>query len=172
MGVCMAEGHGVVEGIDPNGSVAQWNSAGPPESQVSLGDRIDGFKVKGRSLQKLINGDELSKVKSRAVVLQLVKPTIYTVKGKAPYGLGTRRKPNTDKTFYVVGNVYPEGSIEKWNNENPDMCVCWRRCKRGKWGQRFGCRGAKYVGKGPRRREGARDFSLSSQGVKWGFAHV
>merc|ERR1712137_1457214 len=172
MGVCMAEGHGVVEGIDPNGSVAQWNSAGPPETQVSLGDRIDGFKVKGRSLQKLINGDELSKVKSRAVVLQLVKPSIYTVKGKAPYGLATRRKRNTDKTFYVVSNVYPAGSIEKWNNENPDMCVSVGDIVREVNGVKGSGRGARYVVNRPRRRERACDFSLPSQGVKLGFAYV
>merc|ERR1712007_122891 len=94
-----------------------------PENQVALGDRIDGFKVKGRGFKKLSHGNELLHVKSRAVVLQVTKPLIYTIKAKAPYGVGMRRRPNHDKAFFVVSIVYTAGSIRQWNEENPDMRV-------------------------------------------------
>merc|ERR1712007_307439 len=68
-------------------------------------------------------GNELLHVNSRAVRLQITKPSIYTVKGKAPYGVGTRSRLKSDKTFFVVSKVYPEGSIEQWNEENPDLRV-------------------------------------------------
>jgi len=76
----------------------------------------------GRGFKKLSHGNELLYVQSRAVVLQVTKPLIYTVKGKAPYGVGLKMRPNCDKTFFVVSNVYA-GSIEHWNEENPDMRV-------------------------------------------------
>jgi len=120
--VCMADGRSLVEGIDPLGSVAQWNSTAAPETQVRLGDRIETFKVKGQSSQKLISGKELLHMNRRAVVLKVSKPSIYSVKAKAPYGIGWKRKSDTDKTFFVVSALSP-GSIEKWNEEFPDMPV-------------------------------------------------
>merc|ERR1719454_190018 len=120
--ICMADGRGLVERIDPLGDVAQWNGMVAPETQVGFGDRLEGFKVKGQSSQKLISGKEFMHVKSRAVVLEVTKPSIYSVRGKAPYGIGMKR-PDTDKTFFVVSHLYPTGSIEKWNEEFPDMPV-------------------------------------------------
>merc|ERR1712196_379165 len=119
----MAEGRGLVEGIDPHGSVAQWNVAVAPEMQVGLGDRIDGFKVKGQGLKKLVSGDEFLHLTHRAVVLQFTKPLIYTVKGKAPYGMSTKRAPNSDKTFFVVSKISQGGSIGQWNEEFPNRQV-------------------------------------------------
>jgi len=119
----MAEGRGYVEGIDPRGSVAQWNSEVAPEIQVCLGDRIDAFEVKGQGCQKLTNGMEFLHVKSRAVVLNVTKPSMYIVKGKAPFGLGIKRRPNFDKAFCVVNTVFPTGSIRQWNNKFPDRRV-------------------------------------------------
>jgi len=118
-----AEGRAFVERIDPLGDVAQWNSTVAPETQVGFGDRIEGFKVKGQSPQQLISGKEFLHVKSRAVVLQVTKPSIYSVKGKAPYGIGMKKRPDSDKTFFVVSHLYPTGSIEEWNEEFPDMPV-------------------------------------------------
>jgi len=80
----MAGGKGFVKGSDPHGSVAQWNSSVAPEMQVGLGDRIDGFRVKGHGFRKLVNGNEFLFMKNRAVVLRFTKPSIYTVKGKGP----------------------------------------------------------------------------------------
>merc|ERR1712137_1279973 len=118
----MADGRGLVERIDPLGSVARWNSMAAPENQICFGDRIEGFKVKGQSSRNLISGKEFLKVKSRAVVLEVTKPSIYGVKANAPYGIGMMR-PDKDKTFFVVSHIYPTGSIEKWNEEFPDMLV-------------------------------------------------
>merc|ERR1719502_1704325 len=130
---CMAEGRGFVERIDPHGSVAQWNSAVAPEVQVGLGDRIEGFKVKGEGFKKLVNGNEFVHLKNRAIVLKFTKPMVYTVKGKAPYGIGMLRKRNCDKAFFVVSRVHPVGSMEQWNKEFPDMQVSAgnvpRRCR-------------------------------------------
>jgi len=124
LAVCMAEGRGLVEWIDPDGPVAQWNSAVAPEMQVDVGDRIDGFHVKGmKSMKKLIKGNEFLDIKNRAVVLQFTKPSIYTVKGKAPYGIQVKRKRFSDLTFFVVNSVLSTGSIEQWNNEFPHMQV-------------------------------------------------
>merc|ERR1719502_2195254 len=120
---CMAEGRGFVERIDPHGSVAQWNSAVAPEMQVSLGDRIEGFKVKGQGFKKLVNGNEFLHVKSRALVLQFTKPVMYYVKGKAPYGVGMLRKRNSDSLFFVVSRIRNSGCIKQWNKEFPDMQV-------------------------------------------------
>jgi len=119
----MADGRSLVERIDPLGSVAQWNSMAAPGTQVGFGDRIETFKVKGHSSQKLISGRELLHVTRRAVVLEVTKPSIYSVKAKAPYGIGWKRKQYHDKTFFVVSDLCPEGSIEKWNEEFPDMPV-------------------------------------------------
>merc|ERR1712137_262597 len=126
LAVCMAEDRGFVEGINPDGSVAQWNSGVAPAMQICLGDRIDGFKVKGQGMKKLIKGNEFlnaKKMRKRAVVLQFTKPSIHTVKAKLPYGLGWKRRLNSDKTFFVVGEVYPEGSIQQWNEKFPDSQV-------------------------------------------------
>jgi len=79
--------------------------------------------VEGHSSRKLISGQELLHMKSYAVVLEVNKPSIYSVKGKAPYGIGMKRKPDDDKTFFVVSHLYPEGSIAKWNEEFPNMPV-------------------------------------------------
>merc|ERR1712137_997573 len=123
LAVCMAEGRGLVERIDPDGSVAQWNSSVAPEIQVDLGDRIDGFKVKGQSLRKLISGNEFLELKSRAIVLQVTKPSTYTVRGRAPFGIAVKKRPNCDKAFFVVSSVLPDGSIERWNAQFPNMQV-------------------------------------------------
>merc|ERR1712137_142704 len=79
--------------------------------------------VKGQGLKKLVSGDELLYLKRRAVVLQFTKPSIYTVKGKAPYGISTKRAPNSDKTFFVVSKISQEGSIGQWNEEFPSRRV-------------------------------------------------
>merc|ERR1712007_68856 len=102
---------------------AQWNSEVAPEIQVCLGDRIDAFEVKGQGLQKLSSGMEFLHVKSRAVVLKVSRPSIYIVKGNAPFGVGMKRRPNFDKTFYVVSTVFSVGSIQQWNKEFPDRQV-------------------------------------------------
>merc|ERR1712137_768957 len=73
-------------------------------------------------MKKLIKGNELLSVKSRAVVLQLTKPSIYTVKGKVPFGIGLKRHAYR-KTFFVVNTVYQDGSIKQWNGEFPDRQV-------------------------------------------------
>jgi len=123
LSVCMAEGKGFVAGIDPRGSVAQWNSAVAPEMQVDIGDRIDGFKVKGHGFKKLVYGNEFSLMKNRAVVLRFTKPSVYTVKGKGRYGIDQLRERNSDRPFFVVSKVHPVGSIRQWNEEFPDMQV-------------------------------------------------
>merc|ERR1719152_952760 len=109
--------------MDPLGAVAQWNSKCDPKTQVVVGDRIEGFKVKGQRSQKLISGKEFSHVTSRRVLLEVTKPSIYSVKGKAPYGIGMKRRTDRDKTFFVVSHLYPTGSIVEWNREHPEMPV-------------------------------------------------
>jgi len=121
--VCMVEGRGLVERIDPLGAVAQWNTMAAPETQIGLGDRIEGFKVKGQSSQKLISGKEFSHVTSSRVLLEVTKPSIYSVKAKAPFGIGMKRRANSDKTYFVVSHLNPTGSIEEWNKEFPEMPV-------------------------------------------------
>merc|ERR1712007_94326 len=71
----------------------------------------------------MISGKELLHVKCRAVVLKVTKPSIYIVKVKAPYGIGLKGKADKDKSFFMVSALYREGSIEKWNEEFPDMPV-------------------------------------------------
>merc|ERR1719240_891206 len=116
LALCVFEGKGYVEGIDPHGSVGQWNSEVAPEIQVCIGDRINAFEVKGQGLQKLTSGKEFLYVKSRAIVLKVTKPSIYTVKGKSPFGLGMKLRLDSHKTFFVV-------SIQQWNKEFPDRQV-------------------------------------------------
>merc|ERR1719231_394161 len=123
LAVCMAEDRGYVKWIDPDGSVAQWNSQVAPEFKVALGDRIDGFKVRGRGLQKLFQGNEFLHVDSRAIVLIVAKPSIHTVRGTAPYGISRKQRTGSDETFFVVSKVHPVGSIPQWNEEFPDMRV-------------------------------------------------
>jgi len=123
LGFCIADGRSFVEGIDPLGSVAQWNGTADPETQIGFGDRIESFKVKGQSAQKLVSGRELLHMERRAVVLKVTKPSIYSVKAKAPYGIPVKRKPDNDKTFFMVRALRLDGSIEKWNEEFPDRPV-------------------------------------------------
>merc|ERR1712007_118747 len=91
--------------------------------QVGLGDRVEGFKVKGGGFKKLVDSNDFLHLKNHAIVLKFTKPLVYTVKGKAPYGIGVSRKPNSDKSFYVVSKVLPVGSMQQWNKEFPDMQV-------------------------------------------------
>merc|ERR1712007_388785 len=99
------------------------NNTAASETQIGLGDRIEGFKVKGQSPQKLISGKEFSHVTSSRVRLEVTKPLIYSVKGKAPYGIGIKRRADTDNTFFVVSHVNQNGSIEEWNKDFPEMPV-------------------------------------------------
>merc|ERR1712007_226163 len=69
-----------------------------------------------------MSGREFSHVTSNGILLEVTKPSIYSVKGKAPFGVGMKRR--TDKTFFVVSYVNPTGSIEEWNKEFPEMPVC------------------------------------------------
>merc|ERR1719284_974733 len=111
LAVCMVGDKCFVTRIDPHGSVAQWNSAVAPELQVGLGDRIDGFKVKGEGFKKLVDGNEFFHLKNRSLVLQFTKPLMFTVKAKAPYGVGMLRKRNSDSLFFVVSRIQNAGSI-------------------------------------------------------------
>merc|ERR1719240_179714 len=76
LGVCMAEGKGFVESIDPQGSLWEWNYNACPELRIFPGDRIDAFKVKENHVQNLI-----------IAILQITKPAVHTVTVKSPYGL-------------------------------------------------------------------------------------
>jgi len=53
----------------------------------------------------------------------LTKPSIYTVKGKGPFGIGVLSKRNSNETFLVVSKVFPGGSIDQWNKEFPNKQV-------------------------------------------------
>merc|ERR1712007_237350 len=121
--ICMAEGKCFVKGIDPKGSVSEWNANTCPEMQVLPGDRIDSYKVKGHTAQTLVTGKEFKCMRSRAVVLASTRPTIHSVRGMFPFGIGTKMKAGFDKAFFVVSSISPPGSIWKWNMDHPDQIV-------------------------------------------------
>merc|ERR1712007_292794 len=78
---------------------------------------------KGEGSKKLISGNEFLEVKNRVTVIQITKPSNYTMKGKGPYGIAAKRKLFYDKTFFVVSKIHPVGSVHQWNKEFPDMRV-------------------------------------------------
>jgi len=92
-------------------------------SGVGASISICGDWTEHKYPRKLISGKEFLHMKCRAVFLEVTKPSICRVKVRAPYGISVRRRPGTDKTFFVVSNLYPAGSIQKWNQEFPDMKV-------------------------------------------------
>lgn len=112
LSVCMAEGRGFVESIDPQGSVWEWNSNASPEVRIFPGDRIDACKVRGNNIQNLV-----------FAILQVTKPAIHTVTVKSPYGLIVKKRQGSDKAFFVVNSVLTSGSIWKWNKDSPDERV-------------------------------------------------
>merc|ERR1712007_3710 len=100
-------------------------SEASPEMQICVCDRIDAFHVKGEDPQTLRTGRELDQIDCRAIVLKLVKPSIYTVAIKAKFGMSMKMKrdPNFDKPFFVIATILPLGSIAQWNDDCPDKLV-------------------------------------------------
>jgi len=118
----MVNGTGFVENLHSQGSVSEWNTYNPQEMQICPGDRIDGWKVKGKHRSRLTNHKELSPVHHRAITLQITKPFSYVVSAFAPFGIRTK-KDNCDKAFFIVSSITPSGSIHRWNEKNADNLV-------------------------------------------------
>merc|ERR1712007_226398 len=99
MSIMLAQGRAFVERINPHGSVWDWNSNVPPELEICIGDRIDGYRVKGQQEMKLCSGIELESLYAmftnttlkslpcRAIVLDVTKPCVYCVTAKSPFGI-------------------------------------------------------------------------------------
>merc|ERR1712137_1395696 len=95
---------------------------GTPEMQICPGDRIDAWRVRGKPDTRLTAARELDHVRHRAIILKVTKPSVNVVRVAAPFGMKIK-KDGCRKVFFVVSSITPSGSIQKWNDENPDKLV-------------------------------------------------
>jgi len=121
--ICIVNGVGYVENVHPQGSVSEWNTCIASKLQVCRGDRIEGWKeVKGQRESRFTVEEEFYLVPGRAIILKFTKPFFYVVSVKKPFGFKTM-KANCNKAFFLISSIMPTGSIQKWNEENPDKLV-------------------------------------------------
>merc|ERR1712007_344645 len=90
--------------------------------QICPGDRIDGWKVKGKRESRLTTAEELYPLHRRAIILKITKPSFCVVSARAPLGIRTKTD-NCKKAFYLIHYISPWGSIQKWNEQNPENLV-------------------------------------------------
>jgi len=107
-----------VENVHPQGSVFECTYI-PSKFQICPGDRIDGWKVKGKRESRLTTAEELYPLHHRAIILKITKPSFCVVSAWAPLGIRTKTD-NCKKAFFVISSVSPLGSIQKWNEQNPE----------------------------------------------------
>jgi len=120
--LCISDGMGFVDAVRSEGSLPEWNADMPPELQIRRGDRIDAFKVKGSAERKLKTGKEIESGPFRAVILKITKPVVHIVMAQSPFGVRTK-KSDSEKSFFIISNIVPSGSVQKWNEEFPDKVV-------------------------------------------------
>merc|ERR550537_2140697 len=120
--VCIVNNKGFVEDVHPQGSVSEWNTYMSPKLQICPGDRIDGWKVKGKRESRLTTAEELYPLHHRAIILKITKPSFCVVTACSPFGIITKTD-NWKKGFFFVSYISSWGSIQKWNEQNPENVV-------------------------------------------------
>jgi len=90
--------------------------------QICPGDRIDGWKVQGKRESRLTTAEELNPLHHRAIILKITKPFLIVVSAGAPFGIRAKID-NCKKAFFLISSISPLGSIQKWNEQNPENRV-------------------------------------------------
>jgi len=120
--VCIVNGTGFVENVHPQGSVFEWNTYIPQKLQICPGDRIDGWKVKGKRVSRLTTAEQLYPLHHRAIILKVTRPSHCVVSVCSPFGIIIKRD-NLKKALFFISYISYWGSIQKWNEQNPENLV-------------------------------------------------